>query len=624
MPFKPPPWKPPPWTILHYRHLPILLTIAILLVKTNTNKTISTLDVYPRRIFLSNKHFYNIHFATTPLPSTSITLKPLIITSTSGNTLSYPSKFAVTNLTLLTNDMTIITFHSTTPTIDSRDDIVHPSTSPTITLLPLISTRGNPLSYPFNFSVTTFLSLTSKTNITTPISTPPAINNRGDTIHSSTQLAFTTTSISYSIITSYNTLSSTVTIWNNIFNNKTEITQLFNNINTNPTDNIWHTYSDIYYPNEHSRITTNINIATYQISSCHAASLLSPTITDLQPLFRLPNFSHFPTIFTFRTTFGFRNDFSPQNLYNVPSDQTFLTFRNAFSPQNFYNVPSRQTSLTFRNAFFPQKFYSVPSRQSFFYQTFHTITPQNFLINSLLLLPLLRNSFSPPNFSNFQPSDDNNTKHNSFTSSLYSELLYHTMPNYPPPRLSNITTTSRRSSTHVSQGDASTINSPTSSPTTINHTTYRSSNRVDSPTYRSIVNNTTTFISPFTSNTTTDLRDTPCPTQQTLLYYNFPLRPLLHLLTTTTTKLPKMTTTTPPFFPQANPLRFQRLTPTTITVYYSMMTMTRTSTMMPMTMNVLSPNSTQLFLLLIISTIPLNVQSTTIFSPPSLINILTT
>ena len=89
MPFKPPPWKPPPWTILHYRHFPIILTIAILLGITNTtnNKTISPLDVYPRRIFLSDKHFYTIHFATTTLPSTSITLTRC----TRGNTSSYPS-----------------------------------------------------------------------------------------------------------------------------------------------------------------------------------------------------------------------------------------------------------------------------------------------------------------------------------------------------------------------------------------------------------------------------------------------------------------------------------------------------------------------------------------------------
>ena len=300
MPFKPPPWKPPPWTILHYRQLPILLTIAILLVKTNTNKTISTLDVYPRRIFLSNKHFYNIHFATTPLPSTSITLTPLIITSTSGNTLSYPSNSANTNLTQLTNDTTIITFHSTTPTIDNRVDIVHPSTSPTTTLLPSISTRGHPLSYRFNFSVTSFNSVTSTTNITTPTSTSPAINNRGDIIHSSTKIAFTTTLKSSSTITSNNTLSWTATIWNTILNNTTEITQLFNNFNLNPTDNIWYTYSHNYYLNEHSRITTNSGINTYQYYSCHATSILSPTIThllsQLLPKFRSPNFSSFPTV----------------------------------------------------------------------------------------------------------------------------------------------------------------------------------------------------------------------------------------------------------------------------------------------------------------------------------------
>jgi hypothetical protein len=286
------------------------------------------LDVYPRRIFLSDKHFYNIHFATTTLPSTSITLTPLTTTSTRGNTFSYPSNFAVINLTLLTTETKIITLTSTTTAIDIRYDIIHTST-------------------------------------------PPAINNRGDTIHSSTQLAFTTNSISYSTITSTNTLSLTATIWNTLLNNTTEITQFFNNINTNPTDNNWHTHSDNYYLNDHSRITTNIGIATYQISSCHAAYLLSPTITYLPPQFRSPNFSNFPTI---------------------------LTFRNAFSPQNFDTVPSRQT---------------------FLYQTFHTNIPQNFLVSSLLL--------SPPNFSSFQPSDDNNTlkqHHNSpITSFLYSELL---------------------------------------------------------------------------------------------------------------------------------------------------------------------------------------------------------
>jgi hypothetical protein len=192
MPYKPPPWKPPPWNILHYRHFPILLTIAILLAITNTttNKTISTLDVYPQRIFLSDKHFYNIHFATTTLPSTSITLTPLTTTSTRGNTFSYPSNFAVINLTLLTTETKIITLTSTTTAIDIQDDIIHSSTSPTITLLSSISTRGNTFHYHFKFSVTTHTSVTSKTNITTPTSTPPAINNRGDTIHSSTLIRY--------------------------------------------------------------------------------------------------------------------------------------------------------------------------------------------------------------------------------------------------------------------------------------------------------------------------------------------------------------------------------------------------------------------------------------------------
>ena len=85
------------------------------------------------------------------------------------------------------------------------------------------------------------------------------------------------------------------------------------------------------------------------------------------------------------------------------------------------------------------------------------------------------------------------------------------MPNDPPPHLSNITTTSHRSITHAPRDDASTINNSTSSPTNINRSPYRSSNRVDSPTYSSIVNNTTTMISPFTSNTTTGLSDATMP-----------------------------------------------------------------------------------------------------------------
>jgi hypothetical protein len=98
---KPPPWKPPPWNILHYRHFPNLQTIAILLDITNitTNKTISTLDVYPRRIFLSDKYFYSIHFATIILPSTSITLTPLTIP-----TLDSATSITLTPLTIPTLD----------------------------------------------------------------------------------------------------------------------------------------------------------------------------------------------------------------------------------------------------------------------------------------------------------------------------------------------------------------------------------------------------------------------------------------------------------------------------------------------------------------------------------------
>jgi len=93
------------------------------------------------------------------------------------------------------------------------------------------------------------------------------------------------------------------------------------------------------------------------------------------------------------------------------------------------------------------------------------------------------------------------------------------MPNYPPPRLSNITNTSQRSSTLASQGAASTIINPTISPTNNNHTSSRSSNRVDSPTYSNIVQNITITISPFNSNTTTGLSDatTPNPTNNTAL-----------------------------------------------------------------------------------------------------------
>lgn len=91
------------------------------------------------------------------------------------------------------------------------------------------------------------------------------------------------------------------------------------------------------------------------------------------------------------------------------------------------------------------------------------------------------------------------------------------MPNYPQPRLSNIT--KRRSSTLASQGAASTIINSTSSPTNNNHASSRSLNRADSPTYSNIVQNLTTTISPFASITTKDLSDdaTPNPTNNTVL-----------------------------------------------------------------------------------------------------------
>jgi len=362
LPYKPPPWQPPPWNILNYRHSRLPLTIAILFAITNTTtiKTISTLDVYPLRIFLSDKHFYPIHFTTTPLPSTYTTLTTLTTTSTRGNTFSYPPNFAFTTLTLLTNATKIITLPSTAPAIDIRDDIIHISTSPPITLLASISTRGNTFHYTFKFSVTNPLSVTTKTNITTPTSIPPANNNRGDIIHSSPQLAFPTNSISYSTIPSTNTLPSTATIWNNLLYNTTEFTQFFNYINPTPTDNIWDTHIDNYYLNDHSTITTtNISNATHQISSCHAAHLLSPTITYLPQQFWPPKLPNFPTI------------------------------------------------LTFRNAFDHKILHTNPSRQTFFYQTFHTKIQQNFLVSSRILLPNLRNSFSTPNFSNLHPTDIN-------------------------------------------------------------------------------------------------------------------------------------------------------------------------------------------------------------------------
>ena len=463
MPYKPPPWKPPPWHISQYRISPLLLTIAILLAftKTTTNNIISTLDVYPLRIFLSDKHFYYLNFALITLPSIIITLPPFIPTLTRENTFSYQSNFAITNQTLWTNETDTITLTSTTQANNIRDDIIHSSsTSQIITLLSSISTCGHTFHYPFKYIVTNLTSMTTETNISTLPSTSPAIDNRGDTIHSSTQLVFTTNQISYSTITSINTLLWTATIWNILLYNTTESIRLSNNINTTPTDNYWHTYSDNYYLNDHSSITTNIGNATYQISSNHAIHLLSLTIL---PQFRLPNFSNFPTT---------------------------LTFRNTFADQNFYTVPSRQI---------------------FSHQTFHTNIPKNFLVSSLLLLPKIRNSFSSLLFSKFQPSDATNTTkqhHNSpITSLLYSELLYDTMPNYPSPRLSNIINTSQRASTHASRGDVSTINNPTSSPTNINHPSYRSSNRADSPTYSNIVQNITTTISPFTSNTTMGLSD---------------------------------------------------------------------------------------------------------------------
>jgi hypothetical protein len=103
MPYKPPPWEAPPWNILHYHHFRILLTIAILfsITNTTTNKTLSTLDVYPRRIFISNKHFHNIYFATTTLPLTSITLTPLTTNNTTNKTIStldvYPRRIFLSN-----------------------------------------------------------------------------------------------------------------------------------------------------------------------------------------------------------------------------------------------------------------------------------------------------------------------------------------------------------------------------------------------------------------------------------------------------------------------------------------------------------------------------------------------
>jgi len=81
MPYKPPPWKPPPCNILNYHYSTLLLTFAIFRTITNTTtyKTIFNLDVYPLRIFLSDKHFYTIHLTTihlttTPLPSNYTTL----------------------------------------------------------------------------------------------------------------------------------------------------------------------------------------------------------------------------------------------------------------------------------------------------------------------------------------------------------------------------------------------------------------------------------------------------------------------------------------------------------------------------------------------------------------------
>jgi len=99
LPYKPPPWKPPPWNILHYRYSTLLLTFAIFRTITNTTtyKTIFNLDVYPLRIFLSDKNFYTIHFTLTPFPLFSTTLIirhpfidsfPMMFTTTSLPTIS--------------------------------------------------------------------------------------------------------------------------------------------------------------------------------------------------------------------------------------------------------------------------------------------------------------------------------------------------------------------------------------------------------------------------------------------------------------------------------------------------------------------------------------------------------
>ena len=72
LPYKPPPWKPPPWNILHYRYSTLLLTFAIF--RTITYKTIFNSDVYPLRIFLSDKNHYHVNFTTTTTLSTTTTL----------------------------------------------------------------------------------------------------------------------------------------------------------------------------------------------------------------------------------------------------------------------------------------------------------------------------------------------------------------------------------------------------------------------------------------------------------------------------------------------------------------------------------------------------------------------
>jgi hypothetical protein len=113
----------------------------------NIDKTINISDyVYPLRIFHSaiNNHHANITTTTLPMIYTTTTI--LSTTSTRGDTFFHLSKFGVTNLTLLTIEINIITPTLTTTSIDIRGDIIHSSTQLALLINGFMSCKPPPWS----------------------------------------------------------------------------------------------------------------------------------------------------------------------------------------------------------------------------------------------------------------------------------------------------------------------------------------------------------------------------------------------------------------------------------------------------------------------------------------------